>query len=93
MLSTLITVAAVFAFDAAFAGCTNKSLFALAGACAVDAVQADAISEAGITCFPWTGLALLPEETRAALSCLKTHNCHAEDQGSKHGGKRVAGGY
>jgi len=91
MLSTLIAVAAVFAFDAAFAGCADKPLSALAGAGAVDAIQADAVSEAGVPCFPWAGLALLPEETCAALPGLETKKCRAEgqDQGSKH----LAAGY
>ena len=95
MLSTLITVAAIFAFDAAFAGCTDKPLSTLAGACAVDAIQADAVSEAGVPCFPWAGLALLPEETCTALPGLETKKCHAEgqDRGSKHGSKHVAAGY
>lgn len=95
MLSTLIAVAAVFAFDAAFAGCADKPLSALAGACTVDAVQADAVSEAGVPCFPWAGLALLPEETRTALLRLETQKGRAEGrgQGSKHGSKCVAAGY
>lgn len=86
-LSTLIAVAAVFAPDAAFAGCAPKPLSALAGAGAVDAVQADAVPEAGVPCFSRAGLALLPEETCAALPGLETKKRQAEgpDQGSKHG--------
>lgn len=93
MLNTLITVAAVFAFNAAFTGCANKALSALAGACAIDAIQADAVSEAGIPRFPWAGLALLPKETCAALPGLQTKKCCAEDQGSQRGSKHVAAVY
>lgn len=78
MLSTLIAVAAIFAFDAVFAGCADKPLSALAGACAIDAIQADAVSKAGIPRFPRAGLALLPKETRAALPGLETKKCQAE---------------
>lgn len=77
MLSTLVTVGAVLALAAGLAGRARKALLALAGARAVDAVQAHAVPKAGVPGFPWAWLALLAEETRTALPGLETQKCCA----------------
>lgn len=74
MLSTLVAVGAVLALAAALAGGARKALLALAGARAVDAIQAHAIPKAGAPGLPWARLALLAEETRTALPGLKHRN-------------------
>lgn len=81
----MVTVGAVFALAAALAGRAHKPLLALAGARAIDAIQAHAVPEAGAPGFSWAGLALLAEEPRAALPGLETQKCCAESQGGKQG--------
>lgn len=68
---TLVTVDAVLALDAGLAGRASEALSTLTHACAIHSVQADTISEADVLGIPWAGLALGPEEARAALSRLQ----------------------
>lgn len=74
----MVTAAAVSALAAALAGCALEPVLALAGARAVDAIQAHAVPKAGVPGLPWARLALLPEETRAALPALESQKCCAE---------------
>lgn len=86
MLGTLVTVGAVLALAAALAGRASKALLTLAGARAIDAIQAHAVPKAGVPSFPWARLALLAEETCAALPGLETQKCCDESWGGKQGG-------
>lgn len=67
----LVTVDAVLALDAGLAGRASEALSTLTHARAIHSVQADTVSEADVLGIPWAGLALGPEEARAALSRLQ----------------------
>lgn len=89
VLSTLVTVGAVSALAASLAGRAHESLLTLARAGAIDAILAHPIPGAGAPGLPWARLALLPEETRAALPGLQTQKCCSEGQGGMQGGQKI----